>query len=162
MKTDLQKFVEILENKIFHQEAHTELQTVHKLGLKEAWFLAKEILQKENTTNEESIFPPISELTAKEDLEKYPNSLFWFHGDTFILELEKTDDKLITWVNYSKIWNSISEKNNWNYHQTQDFLKVKIEDHFKLRDVTPFGGQTDILGLIEEHFKLRDVTPQSK
>ena len=137
MKTDLQKFVEILENKIFHQEAHTELQTVHKLGLKEAWFLAKEILQKENTTNEDSIFPPINEMTVKEDLEKYPNSLFWFHGDTFILELEKTDDKLITWVNYSKIWNPISEKNNWNYDQTQDFLKVKIEEHFKLRDVTP-------------------------
>lgn len=161
MKTDLQKFVEILENKIFHQEAHTELQTVHKLGLKEAWFLAKEILQKENTTNEESIFPPISELTAKEDLEKYPNSLFWFHGDTFILELEKTDDKLITWVNYSKIWNPISEKNNWNYDQTQDFLKVKIEEHFKLRDVTPFKSKNRFTIWIEEHFKLRNVTPKS-
>ena len=110
---------------------------MHKLGLKEVWFLAKEILQKENTTNEDSIFPPISELTAKEDLEEYPNSLFWFHGDTFILELEKKIDELIAWVNYPKIWNPITTKNNWNYDQTQAFLKARIEEHFKLRDVTP-------------------------
>ena len=50
----------------------------------------KRELKEESNILQDSIFPPISELTAKEDLEEYPNSLFWFHGDTFILELEKT------------------------------------------------------------------------
>ena len=137
METKIKTYLEKLETLMFHKEGDSSLQSAHKLGLKEAYFLAKEILQKENTINEDSIFPPINELTAKEDLEKYPNSLFWFHGDTFILELNKIDDELIAWVNYSKIWNPISTKNNWDYYQTQDFLKEKIEEHFKLRDVTP-------------------------
>ena len=97
----------------------------------------KRELKEESNIFQDSIFPPISELTAKEDLEEYPNSLFWFHGDTFILELDKRDDELNAWVNYPKIWNPISTKNNWNYDQTQAFLKARIEEHFKLRDVTP-------------------------
>ncbi|WP_374440425.1 hypothetical protein [Epilithonimonas sp.] len=137
MKTKIKTYLEKLETLMFYKEGDSSLQSAQKLGLKEAYFLAKEILQKKNTTNEDSIFPPISELTAKEDLEKYPNSLFWFHGDIFILELEKSDDNLIAWVNYSKIWNPISIKTSWNYDETQAFLKVRIEEHFKLRDVTP-------------------------
>ena len=122
----------------------------------------KRELKEESNILQDSIFPPISELTAKEDLEKYPNSLFWFHGDTFILELDKRDDELIAWVNYPKIWEPISTKNDWNYDQTQAFLKEKIEEHFKSRDVTPDISKTPIGPLIEEHFKLRDFTPENK
>ena len=74
--------------------------------------------------------------TVKIDLEKYPNSIFYFSGDTFLLEIEKRGEKLIAWFNYYKIWNPISEKNTWYYAQTQEFLKVTIEEHFKLREVT--------------------------
>ena len=122
----------------------------------------KELLQKENTTAEDVVFPPISELTLKEDLDKFPNSLFFFHGDTFILELEKRDDKLIAWVNYSKIWNPIYIKNDWNYDQTRAFLKVRIEEYFKLKDVTPYYTGLRISDRIEEYFKLKDVKPQRK
>ena len=120
----------------------------------------KRELKEDSNISQDSIFPPINKLTAKEDLDKYPNSLFWFHGDTFILELEKRDDKLIAWVNYPKIWNPISTKNDWNYHQTQAFLKVMIEEHFKLKDATPLLKFNGLFCVIEEHFKLRDVTPE--
>ena len=122
----------------------------------------KRELKEESNIFQDSIFPPISELTAKEDLKKYPNSLFWFHGDTFILELDKRDDELIAWVNYPKIWEPISVKNNWTYNQTQAFLKLRIEEHFKLRDVKPWPFYHLRHILIEEHFKLRDVAPKSK
>ena len=120
----------------------------------------KRELKEDSNISQDSIFPPINKLTAKEDLDKYPNSLFWFHGDTFILELEKRDGKLIAYVNYIEICNPIVTKNNWNYDQTQAFLKVKIEEHFKLRDVTPLISTLVDNIEIEEHFKLRDVTPE--
>ena len=162
METKIKSYLEKLETIMFHKEGDSQLQSAHKLGLKEAYFLAKEILQEENNTKEDSIFPPISELTLKEDLDKFPNSLFCFHGETFILELKIRDNELIAWVNYANIWNPISTKNNWNYDQTQSFLKVKIEKYFKLRDVTPSFRLWMWTTLIEEYFKLRDVTPKDK
>lgn len=77
------------------------------------------------------------DLTRKVDFDKYPNSQFYFDGETLMLEIEKRGETLYAWFNYFKIWNPISTKNNWNYDQTQAFLKVRIEEHFKLRDVTP-------------------------
>lgn len=74
------------------------------------------------------------DLTCKIDKEKYPNSIFYFDGETFLLELEKTENNLYAWVSYSNIWCPISAKNNWDYDQTQAFLKERIEEHFKLRD----------------------------
>lgn len=68
--------------------------------------------------------------------EKYPNSIIYFSGETFLLEIEKREEKLIAWFNYNKIWNPISEQNAWDYAQTQEFLKVMVEYHFKLREVT--------------------------
>lgn len=77
------------------------------------------------------------DLTRKVDFEKYPNSQFYFDGETLLLEIEKRDKNLYAWFNYNKIWDPISTKNNWNYQQTQAFLKLRIEECFKLRDVTP-------------------------
>ena len=96
--------------------------------------------------------------TVKIDLEKYPNSIFYFSGDTFLLEIEKRDEKLIAWCNYHKIWDPISTTNAWNYSQTQEFLTVTIEDHFKLREVTADARNFLPSSKIEEHFKLREVT----
>ena len=97
-------------------------------------------LQIENESNLQSStysFPQIlNNATIKIDLEKYPNSIFYFSGDTLLLEIEKREEKLIAWFNYSKIWNPISKQNAWDYSQTQEFLQERIEDHLKLREVT--------------------------
>ena len=74
--------------------------------------------------------------TVKIDLEKYANSILYFSGDTLLLEIEKREEELIAWFNYYKIWNPISKQNAWDYSQTQEFLKLTIEEHFKLREVT--------------------------
>lgn len=100
--------------------------------------LAQLKLELQEETPEEffnSIFN--KDLTRKVDLEKFPNSQFYFDGDTFLLEIEKRGETLYAWFNYGKIWNPISTKNKWNYDQTQAFLKVRIEEHFKLSGVTP-------------------------
>ena len=100
--------------------------------------------------------------TVKIDLEKYPNSIFYFSGETFLLEIEKQGEKLIAWFNYYKIWNPISTTNAWNYSQTQEFLTVTIKEHFKLRELTAHRASLYPLVAIEDHFKLREVTAGKK
>lgn len=76
------------------------------------------------------------DLTRKVDFEKYPDSQFYFDGEILMLEIQKSGETLYAWFNYNEIWNPISVKNNWDYHETQAFLKTRVEEHFKLRDVT--------------------------
>lgn len=78
-----------------------------------------------------------NEFTLKIDREKYPNSIFYFKGSDYWLELEKSGKTTYLWCNYYKIWNPISEKFSLNYSQTQQLIKETVEEHFKLSDVTP-------------------------
>ena len=121
--------------------------------------LKKQIENENNPQSPDNFFLEIfNGATVKIDLEKYPNSIFYFSGETFLLEIEKQGEKLIAWFNYYKIWNPISTTNAWNYSQTQEFLTVTIEEHFKLRELTARTGQDLSATQIEDHFKLREVT----
>lgn len=121
--------------------------------------LKKQIENENNPQSPDNFFLEIfNGATVKIDLEKYPNSIFYFSGETFLLEIEKQGEKLIAWFNYYKIWNPISTTNAWNYSQTQEFLTVTIEEHFKLRELTAFYCINNQSYMIEEHFKLRKVT----
>ena len=125
--------------------------------------LKKQIENENNPQSPDNFFLEIfNGATVKIDLEKYPNSIFYFSGETFLLEIEKQGEKLIAWFNYYKIWNPISTTNAWNYSQTQEFLTVTIEDHFKLREVTAHRASLYPLVAIEDHFKLREVTAGKK
>lgn len=96
------------------------------------------------------------DLIRKIDLKKYPNSRFYFDGETMMLEIEKVGEIFYAWLNYDKIWNPISTKNNWSYYQTGEFFKVMIEYHFNLRDVIPNRKFFGTDSTIEDHFNLRD------
>ena len=121
--------------------------------------LKKQIENENNPQSPDNFFLEIfNGATVKIDLEKYPNSIFYFSGETFLLEIEKQGEKLIAWFNYYKIWNPISTTNAWNYSQTQEFLTVTIEEHFKLRELTALKSFTLSNCSIEEHFKLRELT----
>ncbi len=100
-----------------------------------------------------------NELTLKVDREKYPNSVFYFKGDSCLLELEKSGSTTYIWCNYSKIWNPISEKFSLGYSQIQQLIKETVEEHFKMRYVTPCQSEYDDDSGVEEHFKMRYVTP---
>ena len=121
--------------------------------------LKKQIENENNPQSPDNFFLEIfNGATVKIDLEKYPNSIFYFSGETFLLEIEKQGEKLIAWFNYYKIWNPISTTNAWNYSQTQEFLTVTIEEHFKLRELTARNSPFQFHQQIEEHFKLRELT----
>lgn len=99
----------------------------------------KQQLEVEDSVSSEQFLLDIlgNELTLKIDKEKYPNSVFYFKGDKCLLELQKSGDVLYLWCNYNEIWNPISTKFSLNYTSTQSLIKVTVEEHFKLRDVTP-------------------------
>jgi len=94
-----------------------------------------------------------NELTIKIDRENYPNSVFYFKGETCLLELEKTSNSTYLWCNYGKIWNPISERFSLKYIGTQSLIKETVEEHFKLRDITPFRLSDISFKEVEEHFK---------
>ncbi|QIY92203.1 DUF342 domain-containing protein [Chryseobacterium gallinarum] len=101
-----------------------------------------------------------NELTIKIDREKYPNSVFYFKGGACLLELEKSDGTTYLWCNYSKFWNPISEKFSLGYAEIKILIKETVEEHFKMRDVTPALAAGPTPTPVEEHFKMRDVTPK--
>ncbi|MEJ5105546.1 hypothetical protein [Chryseobacterium sp. MYb328] len=103
-----------------------------------------------------------NELTLKIDLEKYPNSVFYFKEDKCLLELENSGSTTYLWCNYFKIWNPISEKFSLEYSEIQQLIKETVEEHFKMRDVTPHRLSGLYRRWVEEHFKMRDVTPIHK
>jgi hypothetical protein len=121
--------------------------------------LKKEI-EDQKLQSPEDFFLQINNSTFKIDAKKYPNSTFYFDGETFLLEIEKRKEKWYVWFNNDKIWDPISRQNSWTWSQTQEFLKLSIEDHFKLRDVTARRRYYCYFRNIEDHFKLRDVTAE--
>lgn len=99
------------------------------------------------------------DLTCKVELQSKPNSVFYFDGDTLLLEIEKTETKLYAHVNYDKIWKPISSKFNMDDSQTQQILKNRIEQHFKFQQITPELKIPYFQYKIEEDFKLRQGKP---
>lgn len=99
-----------------------------------------------------------NELTIKIDREKYPDSVFYFKGDSCLLELGKYEKELILWVNYYKIWNPITEKLGLKYAEIKDLIKVTVEEHFKMSGVTAHSAIPSIVYWAEEYFKLSGAT----
>ncbi len=120
--------------------------------------LKKEIENEKLQSTKDFFLKMINGSTFKIGAKKYPNSNFYFDGETLLLEIEKREEKWYAWFNYDKIWSPISRQNNWNYTKTQEFFKLMIEDHFKLRDVTAVVREGWFTSMIEDHFKLISVT----
>ncbi len=95
----------------------------------------------------------------KVDRVKYPNvAFFGFDVDgNYLFEYSEKNGRF--WVSYSKIWSVLEKEMKWDCADIQKFMKTKVEEHFKLRDVTPYPVRCNQLLQVEEHFKLRDVTP---
>ena len=69
------------------------------------------------------------------DFEKYPNSIFWFKGDTRIFEYNF--ENLLFWIDYDEIWSKFESHFKWNYYDVQTFMKVHVEQYFKLKGLIP-------------------------
>jgi hypothetical protein len=97
----------------------------------------------------------INGLTIKIDREKYPNSIFFFKEDKLFFELQNST----LWCRYSTVWMKISEVISGDYGAIQAFIEKQVEEHFKMRGVTPMIHLLFSAFLVEEHFKMRGVTP---
>lgn len=64
-----------------------------------------------------------NELVMKVDPDQYPNSVFYFKGETCLLEKEKSENETYLWCNYSKIWCHISEKFSLDYASMQGLIR---------------------------------------
>jgi hypothetical protein len=95
----------------------------------------------------------------KSDREAYPDvAFFGFDTDGKYL-FNYNEKKQGFWVSYDLIWSVLESKNNWNYQQTQAFIKPVLEEHFKSKGVTPVFGKVRMMVKLGEHFKSKGVTP---
>ena len=63
------------------------------------------------------------------------------------------------WCDYDEIW-SVFEKNySYNYQEIRKLIKDWLEEHDKLKVLTPNVGFIQNLSLLEEHDKLKVLTP---
>ena len=98
--------------------------------------LKAQIAELEKITPEERFLELIDGMTVKIDKDNYPNSTFFFKGDTCYLELEKSR----LWVRYAEIWQVFEVEFGMSYDEVQSFIKSQVEQHFKMRGVTPGLG----------------------
>ena len=72
--------------------------------------------------------------------EGQPNSVFYDKDGETLFELyyEKNGSEVYFFVHYDKIWKVFSSKYDFNYDDTQSFIKSVVEDTLKLVPITPF------------------------
>ena len=93
--------------------------------------------------------------TIKIDKLKYPNSIFLFKGDDWMFEIENSN----IWCRLDKVWERISEAISGDYQATLAFLKMQLDQHFKMKGVTPRPSHSTYLFVLDQHFKMKGVTP---
>ena len=93
----------------------------------------------------------------KLDLKRYPNQVFFFKEDVFWMEYN--------WKNgyfgcrYEDFWEVLEREYHWGYDEVERFIKNQVEQHFKLKGVTPAKGVVANCFWVEQHFKLKGITP---
>lgn len=107
---------------------------------------------------EDAFMRIVDGLVCKQDVTKYPNSLFLFKGDEFYFELENKT----LWCLYSRVWSILESYFSSNYNETQAFIKSQVEEHFKMKGVTPPIQIHSRAHRVEEHFKMKGDEKSTK
>ena len=96
--------------------------------------LKAQIAELEKITPEQRFLELIDGMTVKIDKDKYPDSTFFFKGDKYYLEIQKSR----LWVRYAEIWQVFKVEFGMQYDEIQSFIKDQMEQHFKMMGgVTP-------------------------
>jgi hypothetical protein len=90
--------------------------------------------------------------------EKYPNSVFYVNSNNEIT-MEYNQENYRVYINYDHIWSKIESLFHLNYGDIQSFIKVWLEDTYKLEGVTPTVRFTRSIWRLEDTYKLEGVTP---
>ena len=97
-------------------------------------------------------FEPYEEMTYK----NYPDYIFWYKSGDFIVEIEKSG---YFWLEYA-IWKRISDMFGLGYYDTQSVVRVWLEQHYKLGELTPVQANAPRFLRLEQHYKLGELTPR--
>lgn len=86
------------------------------------------------------------------DMEKYPNSIFYFDKDgNFLAEYDSHTNTF--WVSYPKVWQVFQAQFSPNYNLLRELLSQQVEQHFKLKQGTANIRTSLSPTWIEQHFK---------
>jgi len=102
----------------------------------------------------ENLFHQLTrDLVVKIDKDKYPNWVYYFNNDNnCIFEYNTKNGDF--WCNYKKYWTIFYEKFGFNYNQIKYLTKDMVENHFKLKRITPLYQQFDENGLGRKPFQI--------
>lgn len=64
----------------------------------------------------------------------YSGSISYVKGNDTYFEHNKYK---FLWCDYRLVWSVFEKEYNMNYHQIQAFIKVQVEKHLNIKDVTP-------------------------
>ena len=86
-------------------------------------------------TPEEFFLYMIDGIKIKEQTE-YPDSVFWEKNGEILFE-KKLKNKIL-YVKYYTIWSVFEKFFNFNYDETQRFIKEQVEEHLNWNGFTPY------------------------
>lgn len=116
-------------------------------------------LKKPEKTAGQRFWELVSGTEVKFDFKKYPRTLFGFRDGECVWEFDFRNNYL--WLRNSTVWSVLGNEYGLNHDDVQSLVKNEVEEHFKLRGVTPGKFHPLYLSLVEEHFKCRGVTPKA-
>lgn len=91
-------------------------------------------------------------LHIKLDLKTYPNRIFFFKEDMFWMDYNwKTKD---LWCRGEGFWEVLEREYHWGYDEVERFIKNQVEQHFKLKDVTPYANTLGVTDQVEQYFDI--------
>jgi hypothetical protein len=112
--------------------------------------LKAQIAELEKITPEERFLELIDGMTVKIDKDKYPESTFFFNDDKCYLELENST----LFFRYTEVLKVFEVEFGMEHDEIPLFIKDQMEQHFKMRGVTPLGIYDNDLFGVEQHFKI--------
>ena len=73
--------------------------------------------------------------------DRYPDAIYWVKGGEIIVEIENSVD---FWLKRG-IWKKISEMFGLDYYDTRLVIKIWLEQHYNLVELTPTPYPSDII-----------------
>jgi chromosome segregation ATPase len=71
------------------------------------------------------------------EIDNYPGSLFYKKDGNVFFELYQGSKGTYFYCDYDLVWNIFKEKYKLNYDETQEFIRMMIEQYLKMSNVLP-------------------------
>ena len=87
--------------------------------------------------------------------DKYPNHIFFFIEDKFYFEIESS----MIWCRSQHFWEVLETKYFLEHTDIQFLIKSMVEEHFKMKGLTPNWRGSKVVEWVEEHYKNNNLIP---